>query len=539
MVKIVDLIKNILLYFLPQNIEGSPKNNQDSLKNVENLESEILSSSQTEDPLIPRSKQTSQGLSIIESEQKSILSTLQKEIDCQTDNATLKLWPPGYEYPGPIMINCPIILDGQGATIWAVSGPVVSIQSDRVSLYNLRIEVTGDKNSNEEENCAILVKSGQSLQFNDVEVRGTVMGLPGEEGEWKYPNFLDLGQLAPRKEHDFILRIIVPVTCKIASDISGIEFEPRHLTPGNNEILLHIDPLPKDTLINGNIFIVSDNLKRRIILTAHIRSLPDAELSVGENNIIWQAENWLGFIPLEESQSHHSQPDSIIVESPELPPLESSEDLKLSTRYLETQSEVQQSQISPLSPSKIRRGEQPNNQIFISPNPSNQSTDIQENLLEQSPISDIFMEDSKDDLSQSLSVDSPSISVKKYSPNNLFFTHQDHTPTSEVEENQELPQPQTSPLFQDLDSKNQGTPFTEKLSTLDRSASLSQSINPIFKQTPPPSQPSEDPDGESQEESSSNITEIDSSQSPKRKIFRPKDISPLFVDKHEEEKPDK
>ncbi|MBO1349115.1 MAG: hypothetical protein EBE86_017770 [Hormoscilla sp. GUM202] len=116
------------------------------------------------------------------------------QLDSLEDYATLQLRPSGGEYAGPIAIDRPLILDGQGATIWSLKGPVVSIESDRVSLCNLRIEVTGEN-------------SASRLPV----LRGTVMGIPAEEGDWNYPQALHLGQLAYGSTHDLLVRIVVPL----------------------------------------------------------------------------------------------------------------------------------------------------------------------------------------------------------------------------------------------------------------------------------------------------------------------------------------
>lgn len=345
--------------------------------------------------------------------QKIKVTSLQQEIDSQPDNATLTLRPRGFECEGPLVINRSIILDGQGATIWVLKGPVVSIQSDRVSLRNLRIEVTGEEgSSNPEENCAILVKSGENLQFDDVEVRGTVMGLPAEEGEWKYPNPLHIGQLAHGSEHDLLLRIIVPVACKIVSDVSGIEIEPRNLTPGLNEIRIHIEKLPKDTFIDGSIFLVSASLKRRIALTAHILSLPNSQI-LPIPNIVWEPEDWSNFVAGQLTQSFDSEP-IMVVSQPLTSPLPSA-DITIPPTYPESEEEVLSSQPSDMRQPKIRRGDRPNPEIFKSPEQNRASVDIDRDVIdtpsfEKPQISDIFIQNQKNIESQPFSSDSPSIS---------------------------------------------------------------------------------------------------------------------------------
>ncbi|MDZ8028427.1 MAG: hypothetical protein RMX97_27595 [Nostoc sp. DedQUE11] len=282
------------------------------------------------------------------------IGSLQQQLNTLGDRAILSLWPPNGEYPGPIIINHPLTLDGQGATIWALTGPVLSIQSDRVILKNLRIEVTGYETiSSQRDYCAILVNSGQNLEFDNVEVRGTAMGLPEEEGEWKYPSQLNLGKLAPRTEYNLRLRIVVPVACKIESQISGLEFTPRNLTPGDNEIQLHLEELSPSTYINGSIFLVSASLKRRITLTAYINSEANAELLLIQNCIVWKPEECaivVDTIPLLTNQTDTEN-------------IENELSIKSNIIPIANQDKTQPHQS--LRVNKIHREIKPNNEIFL------------------------------------------------------------------------------------------------------------------------------------------------------------------------------
>ena len=199
----------------------------------------------------------------------TLLGIFQSDLDELKDGATLQLSP--REFSGPVIINKRLTLDGQGATIWALRGPVVSIQSDGVVLRNIRIEVTGENRTGRyDDNCALLIEPGRSIRFEkDVEVRGTVSGLPQEEGNWQYPHSVDIGHLACGVDYDFIMRIAVPVPCQIASHISGMDITPGKLSTGFNEVHIHIERLPQDTLLHGYLSLSTTFLKRRITVTAH------------------------------------------------------------------------------------------------------------------------------------------------------------------------------------------------------------------------------------------------------------------------------
>jgi|GEM_PF-4915246 len=236
--------------------------------------------------------------------------TLQQTLDSLAIKETLQLFPANGEYEAPINIDRPLTLDGQGSTIWAKKGPVVSVRSDGVCLRNLRIEVTEES----KDNCSISVKSGYTPQLEEVEVRGNVIGIAEEEGDWNYPFSLNLGQLAYGCAHNFILRIIIPIACRIEDNISGLEFTPRQLQPGANEIHLNLEIVPQDTLIYGSFFLVSPTFKRRIAVNARIVKLGDRTSTPGK--IIWEAEGW-SHHKVEIQKKRSAEPEKTQIALPE------------------------------------------------------------------------------------------------------------------------------------------------------------------------------------------------------------------------------
>lgn len=239
--------------------------------------------------------------------------SFQDDIDALQDGATLQLIP--REFPGPVKINRCMILDGQGATIWSLKGPVVSIRSDGVVLRNVRIEVTGENGTGmAEDECALQIEPGRGVLLEkDVEVRGTVIGLPQEEGDWRYPHSLHIGYLAYGIDYEFILRILVPVPCQITSNISGLEIKPRSLSSGANEIHIHMECLPQDTLLYGFLLLTSTFLKRRITFNAHILSKLSAQkASIPVSGfVVWEPEDWPSLVACPQPQPTPPEPISI------------------------------------------------------------------------------------------------------------------------------------------------------------------------------------------------------------------------------------
>lgn len=378
--------------------------------------------------------------------------TLQERLDRIQKNTQLQLWPPDGEYQGPVVIDRPLSLDGQGATIWAFTGPVLSIQSAGVKLHNLRIEVTGEPtNCHPQKQCAISVESERDLQLDNVEVRGLIMGLPEEEGEWKYPKSLHLGQLSYGKKHVLLLRIIVPVECRISSSIHGLSFKPHRLNPGRNEIQLHLDRLPEDTLINGSIFIVTASLKRRITITAYIARLQERSIVSGENLVVWESEDWSSSFPVQE-QDNSSSTNSVIVKQPKV-----TEESEKNQTSLIVEGESLEAQPFISSSSEICKGYQPNEAIFKSKS-SNFRESSQQNIdlpneVKSLRISDIFQ--SQPDNQSQPSVDEPINDPNKKSQiGKAFLPLDDRESVTEYKVEAKQESSRLSSVFSNQESQN-------------------------------------------------------------------------------------
>ncbi len=212
----------------------------------------------------------------------------QQKLDSLSDGQALQLMP--REFPGPLVINRSVALDGQKATLWAPTGPVLTVTAPNVTLKNFRIEVTGDGENDPQDDCAIEVQS-QGVKIENVEVRGAIVGIPGEEGAWRYPYSLALGLLPHGQEHELVLRVYVPVACTVESKISGLDVSPHTLQPGAQEIRLKIEQMPQDIILNGVIALKTRMINRLMNLTAHILSRGNGA-PPPKGHVVWQPHDW-------------------------------------------------------------------------------------------------------------------------------------------------------------------------------------------------------------------------------------------------------
>ncbi len=192
---------------------------------------------------------------------------LQKELDKLAAGNTLKL--KAGEYEGPLIINKPCKIEGYNSTIWAACGPVIDIQSPGVTLKNLSIEVTGEQSS-ASPSVAVAVQDGCKPGIDSVELQGTVLGMDEEAGSWEIPAVIDLGILPvnTRTSRKFLLS--VPVVCALETDVNGLDFGNKKLSPGPNTLEIVMEPSLKNTVIWGSLFLVSRYFVRRIRITGMI-----------------------------------------------------------------------------------------------------------------------------------------------------------------------------------------------------------------------------------------------------------------------------
>jgi membrane protein implicated in regulation of membrane protease activity len=191
---------------------------------------------------------------------------LQEKIEAAQPGTTLRI--DGDEYEGPITIEKPLVLKGESAVIWARRGPALTVDALGVRLENLSVEVTAPDNERDEEaNIALKLADGVQASLENIRVRGRVVGLDEEDGDWMLPTTLDLGTFAPRERNTFVFKVSVPIKCQLSSNVAGLEVEPNTLEAGEQDVTLTVQNFPVDTLIFGHIDIRTVATSRIITVT--------------------------------------------------------------------------------------------------------------------------------------------------------------------------------------------------------------------------------------------------------------------------------
>ena len=188
------------------------------------------------------------------------MSTIQSEFD--KEHGDFKLAPG--EYEGPLVIRRPCIFDGGNATIWAQTGPVLTIESTGVTVRNLRVEIAGTTLPDEKA-VAVQSSAGDTVLKN-VEVKGNVVGIAGEQAHWNAPSVIALGEFASNKQNSFTYEITVPTNAAIECRLKDVEISPTKLVPGKNTILIKTASMRDNTILYGEI-LLKTVVSRRIYLS--------------------------------------------------------------------------------------------------------------------------------------------------------------------------------------------------------------------------------------------------------------------------------
>ncbi|QDU93852.1 right-handed parallel beta-helix repeat-containing protein [Lignipirellula cremea] len=217
---------------------------------------------------------------------------IQQLIDQVGPGGVLKLAPARKEFQGPAVIRQPLTIEGQSCTLWSETGPVLCIASDGVVLKSLNIEVTGPEDQDGSAACALQVEHGHALALHQVAVRGNVLGLEKEEGEWRYPRSLRLGRLQSGHPHHFTAKLVVPSPCQFESEIAGLTVQPGSTQGGAVKLRLEIDPLSAGTILRGVITIRTASLTRTIHVNANAPVHATGAETVGSGQEVYVPADW-------------------------------------------------------------------------------------------------------------------------------------------------------------------------------------------------------------------------------------------------------
>lgn len=178
---------------------------------------------------------------------------------------------PSGEFEGPLVISKPLRLIGKNTTIWAKRSPVIEINSNGVTIENIRAELTeGGIND-------VAVMANVLASAKDIEVLGGVRGFGPEDGFFDVPRTIELGEFAAEEVNTFTLDVNVPDKTEIVCGIREVSFSPSVLAAGRNSVAVTVSGISAQTYLYAEILFRS-KFTRRIYLTGRPKAgVPRAE----------------------------------------------------------------------------------------------------------------------------------------------------------------------------------------------------------------------------------------------------------------------
>ncbi len=191
--------------------------------------------------------------------------SIQRLLDSGSDRLTEL---PGGEFEGPFVVKRPCFIVGNTTTLWAKSGPVLTVDSPGVSLKNIRLEVTDEKDG------LSILSSVQDTHAEGVEIAGGTEGFCGEDGFWDIPDTLELGEFPSNRQCSFRLEVRVPVKCSVRALVKDVTVSPETLEAGKNILTVVCDRIRKGTYLYGDILLIS-SFTRRIFISGAAKEKPE------------------------------------------------------------------------------------------------------------------------------------------------------------------------------------------------------------------------------------------------------------------------
>jgi formylglycine-generating enzyme len=187
----------------------------------------------------------------------------------------------------------------------ATSGAVAEPPSPGESIFEQTISAS-DPDSAWEEGSSFgpafkdrtpgLDESGSSFSTPAFAHSHTLDHGPGKESgskRWLIPGSLHCGSLGQGLRYERLLRIVVPVPCRLTSNSSLVVVDQEQLSRGPQQILLTIGPMPEDGPFQTSLRLSTPSIERNIDVVFQVGAPPSVGYSPApQRSIIWQPSHW-------------------------------------------------------------------------------------------------------------------------------------------------------------------------------------------------------------------------------------------------------
>lgn len=166
------------------------------------------------------------------------------------------------EYEGPLVITRSCTVDGGMSTLWAADGPVLTIDAPGVTIQNLRVEATEQR----ERPGTVIRSNYPDAVLSGVEINGDAAGFPAEAAGWNLPSVISLGDFAAGEVNTFSYDLDIPMDAQLQCAMKDITIRPAALKRGHNQIMIRTHEIRENTILYGEIIIKSTVSRRLYIL---------------------------------------------------------------------------------------------------------------------------------------------------------------------------------------------------------------------------------------------------------------------------------
>lgn len=185
---------------------------------------------------------------------------------------------PSGEFEGPLVINKPLHLIGKNTTVWAKKSPVIEINSNGVTIENIRAELTEGSLNDAAVTANVLAAA------KNIEVLGGVRGFGAEDGWFDVPRTIELGEFAADGVNTFSLEVNVPDKTEIVCGMREVTFSPNTLSAGRNSVTVTVSGISAQTYLYAEVL-----FKTRFTRRIYITGKPKADVSRAEMKSVYTA----------------------------------------------------------------------------------------------------------------------------------------------------------------------------------------------------------------------------------------------------------
>lgn len=178
---------------------------------------------------------------------------------------------PAGEFEGRFIVRKSCTINGGGSVLWGAVGPVLIIEAENVIINDLKIELTHD-NIPDEQHISVYCRYPDT-RFSNVEVNGSVIGIPEEEQYWGIPKTLSLGKLAAECQESFSIEIYAPAESELQCEMHDVSLSRNFLAAGFNTVSVTVGKIRSGSLLYGAVLIKSAaGITRKFFITGSIGS---------------------------------------------------------------------------------------------------------------------------------------------------------------------------------------------------------------------------------------------------------------------------